>query len=217
MNGFFSPKGHDHPDTALPSPNCLHAPATARNKDALLHVLTDHLPTSGTILELASGTGEHACHFARHLPFVTWQPSDIEPHHLASIRAWRDYHQIDHMADPVHLDATEDWPPLDNLRAICAINLIHIAPWPVAQALMNKAGKLLNQAEDMLFLYGPYKQKGDHTAPSNADFDISLRRRNAQWGVRDMEAVVDLAKDAGFKAPDIIPMPANNFSLIFRK
>lgn len=212
MAKFFDPQAatSDSPDLRL------HAPATARNRDVILDILKNHLPAQGTVLEFASGTGEHACHFASGLPTITWQPSDIDTNHLSSINAWRDHLSAGNVNDPIHLDATTDWPTIDGLAAICAINLIHISPWIVCKSLIEGANHHLPSG-GMLFLYGPYKRSGVHTAPSNQSFDTSLQARNSEWGVRDMETVTELAAENGFQAPIVIPMPANNFSLIFKK
>ena len=214
MARFFDPKAHETGDVRL------HAPATARNRDAILALFDAHLPRAGTLVEVASGTGEHAAHLAPALAPLHWQPTDIEPDHLASINAWRSHSGAKNIL-PAHafnvLTDAWDFAHLpEPVVAMAAINLIHIAPWMVAEALIAGAGKLL-PSSGVLFLYGPYKVGGAHTAPSNEAFDASLKSRNPAWGVRDREAVIDLAAQAGFSAPHIEPMPANNFSLIFRK
>jgi len=197
----------------------LHAPAADRNKDAILEVLLDHLPSAGTVLEIASGTGQHAAHFAPRLSQLYWQPTDLDPRHVASIQAWRAEAGADTLLAPRALNVLEPWPVHDlpaPVTAITAANLIHIAPWTVAEALIAGAADLLTE-EGVLCLYGPYKRGGMHTAPSNEAFDAHLKSHDPTWGVRDMEAVAELATEAGFSEPTITNMPANNFSLVFRK
>ncbi|WP_417449211.1 DUF938 domain-containing protein [Kordiimonas sp.] len=214
MSKFFNTETHDEEDTRL------QAPATARNRGFILELLEACLPREGTLLEIASGTGEHAAYMAPKLAPLLWQPSDIDDRHLASIDAWRHHTGAENILPTRRFNVLEDrWNFTDlpaPLSAIAAINLIHIAPWDVAVSLMKGAGESL-PAGGILYLYGPYKRQGKHTAPSNAAFDLSLKRRNPDWGVRDMEAVTELAGSAGFRAPDIVSMPANNFSLIFKK
>jgi cyclopropane fatty-acyl-phospholipid synthase-like methyltransferase len=198
----------------------LHAPATARNRNVIFEVLSTALPSSGTIFEVASGTGEHGIYMAPKLPEHHWQPSDIDPSHLASINAWRDEMQVENMRAPREFNVLEHdfhQPALAKpLSAILAINLIHIAPWSVADTLIAKAGEAL-KAGGLFYLYGPYKRDGEHTSDSNAAFDVSLKSRNESWGVRDMETVIAHTEAAGFSAPEITAMPANNFSLVFYK
>ncbi|MBL4838588.1 MAG: DUF938 domain-containing protein [Kordiimonadaceae bacterium] len=228
MARFFNPQGTDGEKDAR-----LHAPATARNRDAILDVLKPALPATGLIFEVASGSGEHAAYMAQQLPNHQWQPSDIEEHHLKSIEAWRLDAGASNILPAQHFDVmtdtftdacftdarftdarfTDDCGP-EGLAAVAAINLIHIAPWEVAETLIKKAMSALS-AEGILFLYGPYKREGRYTSISNEQFDMSLRSRNNGWGLRDMEAVIEVAELAGFKTPSITPMPANNFSLIF--
>lgn len=216
MNPFFDPKANPGDTT----PQRLYAPATARNRDCILDVLKAHHPGHGTLLEVASGSGEHAVHMAHHFDGAYWQPSDIDPEKVASIDAWRAEGITDALLPAIRFDAlADDMTSLDlpaPLTAVMAVNLIHIAPWTVAQALVAKAASALEN-DGLLFLYGPYKQGGGHTAPSNESFDQSLKSRDARWGVRDLEAVTDLACTAGFTSPVVIDMPANNLSVIFRK
>lgn len=198
----------------------LHAPATARNRDVIFDVLKTALPEAGTIFEVASGSGEHGAYMAPKLPNHDWQPSDIDNSHLASINAWRGEMLVENMKLARRFDVLADsftTPAHEKpLTAILAINLIHIAPWLVAETLIEKAGKALPE-EGLFYLYGPYKRDGVHTSESNEAFDGSLKSRNPDWGVRDMEAVIELAENAGFKAPEVTAMPANNFSLVFKK
>lgn len=215
MSKFFDPQRADgNPDKRL------YAPATVRNRDVILDVLKVHHPRQGTLLEIASGTGEHAAHMADHFPDAHWQPTDIEQDKIDSMNAWRQAVGSRSMLNgQVFNVLTDDMSALSlrkPLSAIMSANLIHIAPWAVADALVTKAGRALN-AGGLLFLYGPFKLRGQHTSESNESFDLSLKSRDESWGVRDLEAVEDLAIAAGFSAPDILEMPANNLSVLFKK
>jgi SAM-dependent methyltransferase len=192
----------------------LQAPAAARNRDAILAVLRDHLPGRGLVLELASGSGEHAVHFAAQLPELVFQPSDPDAAARASIDVWAA--GAANLRPALALDATAAAWPITAADAVLCINMIHISPWRAAEGLVAGAARILSP-DGVLFLYGPYKRGGVHTAPSNLAFDADLRARNPEWGVRDLEAVAALATAAGFAAPTIVPMPANNLSLIFRR
>jgi len=192
------------------------APATERNREPILAVLRNVLPRSGTVLEIASGTGQHAVHFAAALPGVTWQPSDPDATHRESIDAWIEYAQVANVRPPLDIDVRREPWGVDAADAIVGINLVHIAPWAVAEALFAGAGKRLAPG-GVLYLYGPYRRDGAHTAPSNEVFDRQLRAADAEWGVRDMEAVIALGAANGLTCDAPIPMPANNFSLVFRK
>ena len=188
--------------------------APERNKQPILEVLTRVLPATGTLLELASGTGQHAAHFAQHLPGWSIQPSDLEPENLASIEAYRLEAGLANLRSPVRLDvADESWPAAS---AIFNANLIHIAPWQAALDLMRGAGRLLAPGQ-RLIVYGPFKLGGAHTAPSNQSFDDSLRARDPSWGVRDLEAVVAVAASHGLELSERVEMPANNQTLIFTR
>ncbi|ACC73823.1 DUF938 domain-containing protein [Paraburkholderia phymatum] len=193
-----------------------HAPATERNREPILAVLERVLPATGTVLEIASGTGQHAVHFAAALPQLVWQPSDLDEEARASIAAWTAHSGLANVRAPLALDVRNASWSIDAADAVVCINMIHISPWESAQALMSGAGRLLGPG-GVLFLYGPYRRGGAHTAPSNAAFDAQLRSRNPAWGVRDMEAVMALADAAGFDADEAVEMPANNLSLVFRK
>lgn len=194
-----------------------HAPATLRNRQPLLEVLRPRLPDSGLLLEIASGSGEHAVFLADALPGLTFQPSDPDEAALASIRAWATEAALPNLRPPLQLDAADpdSWPALRPDAMLC-VNMIHIAPWAAAVGLFTGAGRLLRPGSP-LFLYGPYRRGGRHTADSNAAFDADLRARNPQWGVRDLEVVADLAASHGFSAPEIMEMPANNLTLAFRR
>ncbi len=189
------------------------APAAARNRDPILAVLRGVLPAAGTVLEVASGTGEHTAHFAAALPGLTFQPSDPDPSRRASIDAW--CAGLPNVRKALALDATDSaWP--GSLAAVLCFNMIHIAPWAAAEGLVRGAGAALGQG-GLLVLYGPFRRNGAHTAPSNAAFDADLRARNPAWGVRDLEAVAALAAGAGLAPPAVTEMPANNLTVIFRK
>ena len=192
------------------------APAVARNKAPLTEVLARHLPSSGLILEIASGCGEHALHFAAHFPALRFQPTDPDAAALASIAAWQAEAQLPNLRAPLALDVMAGAWPVPKADAVLCINMIHIAPWEATTTLMRGAARVL-PPDGILFLYGPFKQRGQHTAPSNAEFDASLRAQDTRWGVRDMEAITDIATVAGFAAPLVEAMPANNLSLIFRR
>jgi SAM-dependent methyltransferase len=192
----------------------LASPAVARNRDPILAVLRRVLPARGTVLEIASGTGEHAVHFAAGLPHLTWQPTDPDTDALASIAAHRASAQLPNLLAPLVLDACAPSWPVTRADAVVAINMIHIAPWPAAEGLMAGAGRLLARG-GVLYLYGPFKEDGRHTAPSNAAFDASLRARDPRWGVRDLDAVAALARERGLPLSERVAMPANNLSLVF--
>jgi SAM-dependent methyltransferase len=194
----------------------LFAPAAGRNRQPILDVLKRHLPARGLVVEVASGTGEHVVHFAQAFPDLTFQPSDLDPAHRASIDAWRAALGLANVRPAIGLDATAAIWPVDAADALVCINMIHIAPWTAAEGLMRGAGRVLGPG-GLLYLYGPYKRGGQHTAPSNAAFDASLRVQSPAWGVRDLEAVAALAAAHGLGEPVIVEMPANNLSLVFEK
>jgi SAM-dependent methyltransferase len=194
-----------------------YAPATLRNRDAILGVLKRHLPISGLVLEVASGSGEHALHFAQaSADTLVFQPSDPDPIARDSIDAWSASLGLANVRPAVALDAVAAAWPVSRADAVICINMIHIAPWTAAAGLMRGAAHVLSPG-GVLYLYGPYRRDGRHTAPSNEAFDGSLRARNPSWGVRDLEAVVELAESHGFAPPVIDEMPANNLSLVFRR
>jgi SAM-dependent methyltransferase len=205
----------------------LDAPAFHRNHDAIWAAIADFLDgkagaVAGHVLELGSGTGQHAVAFARQTPKLTWWPSDIYESHLASIDAYRRVAGLDNLRPPQRIDLIDDgwrWQGDDGdatLAAMVCINVIHISPWRVTQNLMAGAGRQL-RGGGHLFLYGPYKRDGEHTAPSNQAFDASLRARNPDWGVRDLEAVTALAQENGLRPVKIAEMPANNLVLAFER
>lgn len=194
----------------------LYAAATRRNRDAILAVLEDALPKRGRVLEVASGSGEHVVHFAAALSGLDFQPSDPDRAARASIDAWVAANGLANVRPALDLDAAAERWPTAAADAVLCINMLHIAPWRAARGLMRGAAQILGPG-GILYLYGPYKREGSHTAPSNADFDRDLRARNGEWGVRDLEAVAALAAESGFAPPRIVPMPANNLSLVFRR
>jgi hypothetical protein len=194
----------------------LQYPATMRNRDVILDVLRGVLPPSGLVLEIASGSGEHVVHFAGALPALTFQPTDPEADALRSIAAWIADSGVTNVRPPLQLDASADAWPLTSADAILCINMIHISPWRANEGLMRGAARLLTSGTP-LYLYGPYRRTGVVTVPSNEAFDESLKSRNAEWGLRELDAVTALAKSAGFSGPQVIEMPANNLSVVFRR
>ena len=194
----------------------LTAPAVARNRDPILAVLRDVLAAPGTVLEIASGSGEHAVHFASALPHLVWQPTDPDAQALRSIAAHAAQAQLPNLLSPLELDASAALWPVTRADAIVSINMIHIAPWRAAVGLMAGAGRLLPPGAP-LYLYGPYRRGGQHTAPSNAAFDESLKARDPEWGVRDLDEVAELADRHGLALQRTVAMPANNLSVIFRR
>ncbi|MDR9405262.1 MAG: DUF938 domain-containing protein [Halothece sp. Uz-M2-17] len=196
-----------------------YAPATQRNRDPILQVLQQVLPARGTVLEIASGTGEHAVYFAPHLRPRHWLPSEANPILQESIQAWQEEFPCNVLSPPLSLDVMQkDWAQKLSGKQFCAvvaINLIHIAPWQACMGLMEGADQLLSP-DGILYLYGPFKQGGEHTAESNFAFDQSLQQQNPQWGVRNLEDVVSLAQTHQLELQEVIPMPANNLSVVFR-
>jgi SAM-dependent methyltransferase len=191
-----------------------HAPATARNRDPILAVLRRLVPAQATMLEVASGSGEHAAHFAAALPGLVIQPSEPDPARRASIDSW--CAELANVRPAIALDAAcGDWPagPFD---LVLSCNMIHIAPWAAAQGLVAGAGRVLSPG-GVLLLYGPFRREGVPTAASNDAFDADLRARNPAWGLRNLEAVDALARAAGFGAPEVADMPANNCCVAWRR
>jgi Protein of unknown function (DUF938) len=198
-----------------------YAPATQRNREPILAVLRRVLPASGVVLEVASGTGEHAVWIAANLPGLVIQPSDPDPDNRASIAAWTGFTGVANVRPPLPVDVTAPaWEAGEGIpaepAAILCINMIHISSWSAALGLMRGAGALLPPG-GVLYLYGAYKRGGAHTAPSNASFDQSLRARDPDWGVRDLEAVTGAAERAGLAPESVIEMPANNLSVVLRR
>lgn len=195
----------------------LYAPSTARNRDPIWNVLGPQLPPTGLVLEIASGSGEHTVHFAQLAgPNLIFQPTDPSPEARASIDAWIDASQLPNVKPALALDASAETWPVEHADVVTCINMIHISPWSATVGMIRGAARVLLPG-GLLFLYGPYRRNGRHTAPSNQAFDADLRRRNPEWGVRDLESVAELAAEAGFASPRVEPMPANNFSVLFRR
>ncbi len=215
------------------------APAALRNREPIAQVLAEWLPKSGIVLEVASGTGEHAAYFAERFRELEWQPSDVHPLALASIAAWREDSGLSNLRPPLHIDAAaSDWP-LERADAVLSINMdsdscggqksaekggfdvvlnlnmVHISPWSAALGLLDGAARVLKRG-GALILYGPWLQAGVETAPSNLAFDQQLRRRDPQWGLRDVEDFRTAAEQRGFTLREVRSMPANNLMLLFR-
>jgi SAM-dependent methyltransferase len=192
-----------------------HAPATERNREPIADILRAVLPSEGLVLEVASGTGEHAIHFATAFPALSWQPSDPDPAAIASIRAWAETARLPNLRPPLTIDAaTAPWP-IERADAILCINMIHISPWEATVGLMANAAKLLPPGGPLI-LYGPYLQQGVETAPSNLAFDESLKLRDSRWGLRQLEDVAALAESVGLRMEAVHAMPANNLIVVLR-
>lgn len=200
-----------------PSPAARTSPATARNRDPILEVLRTRLPADGLVLEVAAGAGEHALHFAAAMPGLLWQPTDAAPEALESIAAWREHAGLGNLLPPLRLDASRpDTWPIGRAEAVVSINMIHISPWIATAGLMAGAARVLPQGGG-LFLYGPFIERDTPTAPSNLEFDQSLRRRNPEWGIRYLDDLVALGATHGLALSERLAMPANNLVLVFRK
>ena len=196
-----------------------HAPAAERNQRPILDVLRTVLPPRGLLLEIASGTGQHAAFCAAGLPQWTWQPTDVEPTSFESIEAWRRDAAGDGVTNieaPIVLDAAAATWPVAACDAVLCINMVHIAPWAATQGLIANAARILRPGGPLV-LYGPYVRQGVTTAPSNEAFDASLRARNPAWGVRQLEDVAALATSAGLLLERVVEMPANNVTVVFRQ
>ncbi|MTI10357.1 DUF938 domain-containing protein [Rhodospirillaceae bacterium RKSG073] len=194
----------------------LYAPSTARNKEPILKVLKEYIPTSGQALEIACGSGEHGLHFSKSFPALIWQPTDIETAHIDSANAHREAENRSNMKEARYLDVTsKDWQtePLD---LIYNANMIHISPWDCTIGLLSGAGRHL-KTDGILFMYGPYKFSNQHTAESNAQFDMSLKSRDDSWGIRNLEDVISIAEQNGLQHQHSIEMPANNYCIIYKK
>jgi SAM-dependent methyltransferase len=202
----------------------LFGPAFERNHDAIWSAVAAFLSAqTGDVLELGSGTGQHSAEFALRTPGLIWWPSDIYPSHLASIEGWRRHTGLSNLRAPQRIDLTDaawvwtaDGQTGVKLAAMLCINVLHISPWTVAQNLIAGAGRYL-RGGGQLFVYGPFMRDGQHTAPSNAAFDQSLRAENPTWGVRDVADLNALAHEAGLSAAEVTPMPANNLVLAFAR
>jgi cyclopropane fatty-acyl-phospholipid synthase-like methyltransferase len=195
------------------------SPSTARNREPILAVLQSVLPADADVLELASGTGEHAVFIARAMPSVTWQPSDPDAEARASIAAWIAEEGLANVLAPRAIDVREaEWGVEGNVLydALISINMIHISPWAATLGLLDGAARLL-RVGGVLYTYGPYMRDGRHTAPSNESFDASLKARNPEWGIRDVADIESAASRQGLELSEIVEMPANNLSLVFRR
>ncbi len=192
------------------------APAAARNREPILQVLRDILPPSALVLEIASGTGEHAVWFCSALPALTWQPTDQDAVALNSIAAWRDTTGLPNILPPLYLDAAAESWPVVRADAVVAINMVHIAPWAATEGLITGAARVLTQG-GLLFLYGPFREDGVHTGSGNAAFDTRLRAQDPSWGIRDLDDITAVAGRHGFETPERISMPANNLSVVLRQ
>jgi hypothetical protein len=201
----------------LPAMPARRSPSTARNRQPILEVVRARLPAKGLVLEIASGTGEHAAYFAAALPALSWQTSDADFEALESCEAWRGFLGLPNLKPPLTLDAADPngWPVVQADAMICC-NMIHISPWASAKGLMAGAGRVLPLGAP-LFLYGPFLEDDVATAPSNLAFDESLKARNPAWGIRRVADVAALAADHGLELAERVEMPANNLTLVFRK
>lgn len=198
------------------------APATERNREPILQVLLRVLPPQGTVLEIASGSGQHAVFFAPRLQPRYWLPSDPDPLNRDSIEAWRRDYGSENLFAPLNLDVreaiwlVEQQKYNQTIKAIVNINMIHISPWSACLGLMSGANRIL-PPQGILYLYGPFKREGKHTAHSNEAFDSYLQSQNPEWGVRDLEQVVEVAKVQNLILQEIVAMPANNLSVVFKR
>ena len=209
MNGdrFYEQEGPDSRRSA---------PAALRNREPIAEVLGEWLPKEGLVLEIASGTGEHAVYFAERFPRLYWQPSDVDPGALQSIRGWRIHSKRENLIEPIVVDsASSDWP-IDRADAVLSINMVHISPWSSALGLLDGAARLLESSAPLI-LYGPWLSGEIETAPSNLQFDSDLKRRNADWGLRRFEDFAAEARNRGLRPVETRSMPANNLMLLFRK
>ena len=192
------------------------APAALRNREPIAEVLADWLPQSGLVLEVASGTGEHAVYFAERFPKLEWQPSDADPDAIGSVRAWRAEADLPNLREPLELDAARPPWPIERADAVLNINMVHISPWDSALGLLDGAARLLGR-QAPLILYGPWLSDRIETAPSNLAFDADLRSRDARWGLRRVDDFAAAAAARDLHLVDQRQMPANNLMLLFRK
>jgi len=198
----------------MPADARLSSLAALRNRDPILEVLKTVLPQRGTVLEIASGSGEHIVHFAAALPGLTWHPSDPSPAARASIAAWLAAEPSPNILAPLDLDASSPTWPVGHADAVLAINMVHISPWAATLGLLAGAARLL-PAGGPLFLYGPYRRADAPLAASNAAFDLDLTARNPDWGIRELDGVASAADTLGLRLDRIVEMPANNLSVVF--
>ena len=200
----------------------MFSPASVRNGPHILKILKKILPSAGTVLEVAAGSGQHAVMFAPEFPNLMWLPTDPADDKLTSIQAWMKEEPSDNILKPLKVDASETKWPVESMKlnppisALICINMIHIAPWPAGQGLLAAAGRNLPK-KGVFYLYGPFNEEGKFTAPSNQDFDVTLKRNNPEWGLRDLGVVVREAAMQGLNLQEVFNMPANNKSVVFRK
>lgn len=194
----------------------LSSPSALRNRGPIFDLLRDVLPDRGTVLEIASGTGEHITHFAARMPGLVWQPSDPSPDARASIQEWVRTEALTNVLPPLDIDASSENWPIERADALIAINMVHISPWSATQGLLTGAGKLLSTGGPLI-LYGPYRREGQALGSSNAEFDADLRYRNSDWGIRLLEDVARAAEQAGLATTSVVEMPANNLGVVFRR
>jgi hypothetical protein len=190
--------------------------AAQRNRDPILSILRDLLAEAKLVLEIASGAGDHAFHFARHMPALHWQPSDASPVARALIRSLIAAEGLANVLPPLELDAAADAWPIDRADALVCINMVHISPWAATEGLMRGAARMLGAGQPLYF-YGPYRRPGRALEPSNAAFDADLKRRDPRWGLRELDAVVACAETNELALERVVEMPANNLSVIFRR
>ena len=192
------------------------APAALRNREPIAEVLAKWLPERGVVLEIASGTGEHGVYFAERFPKIEWQPSDVHPDALASVRAWREAAGLSNLREPVEIDAAAPHWPVDRADAILSINMVHISPWKSALGLLAGAERLLPVGAPLI-LYGPWLKDDVQTAPSNLEFDADLKRRDPSWGLRRVEDFAAAGAERGLELVETRSMPANNLMLLLRR
>jgi hypothetical protein len=192
------------------------APAALRNREPIAEVLAEWLPPDGLVLEIASGTGEHAIYFAERFAKLDWQPSDLHPDALASIEAWREASQLPNVRKPIVIDASVSGWPIDRADAVLSINMVHISPWASALGLLAGSARVLGPGAPLI-LYGPWLKDDIDTAEGNLAFDADLRRRNPQWGLRRVEDFQDAAVERGFELVTTRAMPANNLMLLLTR
>ncbi|MCI0510794.1 uncharacterized protein DUF938 [Chromohalobacter marismortui] len=195
----------------------LSTPAAKRNREPILALLREVLPATGRVLEIASGSGEHAVYFAQHLPALIWQPSDPSAQARRSIDAWRRHAALTNIASPLALDVTQPWPDeAGEPSAMLCINMLHISPWAATRALLREAGRRL-PVGGVLVVYGPFMRDGEHTAASNAAFDADLRQRDPAWGIRELDDVDAEARQHELVLQRVEALPANNLGVVFRR
>ena len=192
------------------------APAALRNREHIAGVLAEWLPTAGLVLEIASGTGEHAVYFAERFPKLEWQPTDVHPNALESVEAWQRAAGLPNLRSPLILDASSaDWP-IGKADAVLSINMVHISPWKSALGLLDGAARVLSSGSPLI-MYGPWLKDDIPTAPSNLDFDADLKRRDPEWGLRRVEEFAEAAASRELHLEATHAMPANNLMLLLRR